>query len=147
MENVENEEDLIPLAFIGSKEIHRDRRKYLHVPRQGDVYKQDMAWIQKDWSSYSSSEWCLSADTSGSVKNTASEVSRIVAESWLSRMFRFAPGIAGMGGEFDLREVLSFLAGTARLNDVVMYCALQKFCAKIAKCFAVDPEHKSTLVC
>ncbi|OWY97387.1 hypothetical protein PHMEG_00032094 [Phytophthora megakarya] len=65
--------------------------------------------------------------------NMAQEVAQLLAESWLMRKYKTN------GSQTLLLNIVGHISGDTMLNDAVMHGALQKMCARLTACCAVDP--------
>ncbi|ETN18579.1 hypothetical protein, variant 2 [Phytophthora nicotianae INRA-310] len=147
VECVEDDEpDSIPVAYYSENKDWAFSLKFTELVHdvyavRGDIdsYKEDLAWVERDWPHEASICLPFLPIVTHSLRDAAHEVAQRLAESWLSRRFTFRAGIKGSGGRAELRGILGFLAGKTRLNDVVMHAMLQRICSGISKSFAIDP--------
>ncbi|OWZ10184.1 hypothetical protein PHMEG_00017006 [Phytophthora megakarya] len=140
-----DENDSFPVAYLGTTAFGFSLKYTQLVDNIYTIrevvqkYKQDFTWVDRDWSDSRDSAIAFSTPCSRTVQRTAQDVLQVLAESWLNRKFKFNCGDHGTGGEVELQNFVGFVAHKARLNDTIMHCALQSICAKLPRCFAVDP--------
>ncbi|KAG2808501.1 hypothetical protein PC112_g16932 [Phytophthora cactorum] len=123
-------DDVVPAAFVTSEmggfsmTYVRWLLQYYALMAIVDEYRMDLAWLQGNWSEFTTMKHKFLEKTPASPTGLAEEVAQLLRQSSLSRTFTTPSGPTGRSVTSSLRRIVGKIARKKRFNDAVMKAAL-----------------------
>ncbi|KAG3060987.1 hypothetical protein PI124_g19472 [Phytophthora idaei] len=123
-------DDVVPAAFVASEmggfsmTYVRWHLQYYALMAIVDEYRMDLAWLQGNWSEFTTVKHKFLEKTPASPTGLAEEVAQLLRQSSLSRTFTTPSGPTGRSVTSSLRQIVGKIARKKRFNDAVMKAAL-----------------------